>query len=186
MSSIIVAGLGPGAWEQVTLEVKTLLDSADTIYLRTTTHPTADHLPANLKIHSFDYLYEREMHFEDIYAQIATELLKLASAADPSQEGGHGGPPLQNHIIYCVPGHPAIGEASVRYLRRTCAEKGVEVRLVAGLSFIEPVCTALGVDPLEHGFQIVDGTELAGYGNQPTENNPKSKIQNPKSNEPVL
>src|SRR5205807_4130328 len=97
MPTIIVAGLGPGAWEQVTLEVKTLLDSADTIYLRTTTHPTADHLPAHLKIHSFDYLYERETQFEDIYTQIATELLKLASAGNPSQ-GGHGDPPLQNTI----------------------------------------------------------------------------------------
>src|SRR5262245_43306047 len=41
MPAIIVAGLGPGAWEQVTLEVKNLLDSASTIYLRTKTHPTA-------------------------------------------------------------------------------------------------------------------------------------------------
>ncbi len=189
MLPIIVAGLGPGAWEQVTLEVKTLLDGADAIYLRTTTHPTADHLPTHLKIHSFDHLYESQAHFEDIYVQIATELLKLAAATGDQS------------IIYCVPGHPAIGEASVRHLRRMSAEAGVEVRLVAGLSFIEPVCTALGVDPLEHGLQIVDATELAGYGTQPTNSNPKSQItppnevkgknpqsaiRNPQSEEPFL
>src|SRR5262245_56433533 len=101
MPAIIVAGLGPGAWEQVTLEVKSLLDSASTIYLRTNTHPTADHLPAHLDVRTFDYLYEQEARFEDIYQTIAEELLKLAATA---------GEP----IIYCVPGHPVIGEASVR------------------------------------------------------------------------
>ena len=69
MPRLIVAGLGPGAWEQVTLEVKNLLDGADEVYLRTTTHPTAEHPPAHLKVHSFDYLYEREARFEDILAE---------------------------------------------------------------------------------------------------------------------
>src|SRR5438132_3052671 len=101
MPPIIVAGLGPGAWEQVTLEVKALLDAADIVYLRTTTHPTADHLPAHLKVHSFDYLYERETDFETIYTEIATELVKLASGGGASQ-GGHRDPPLQQDpVIYC-------------------------------------------------------------------------------------
>jgi len=151
MPTIIVAGLGPGAWEQVTLEVKNLLDSATTVYLRTRTHPTADHLPAHLDVRTFDYLYEREGRFEDIYRQIAEELLRLAAEGDQP-------------VIYCVPGHPGIGEASVRLLREMAKERGFEVRTMAGLSFIEPVCTALDLDPLQHGLQIVDGTELAGYG----------------------
>src|SRR4051812_19954374 len=154
MPRIIVAGLGPGAWDQVTLEVKSLLESADVVYLRTTTHPTAEHLPQGLEVRSFDYLYEREERFEDIYRQIADELVRLAEA-----EG-------ERPVIYCVPGHPAVGEASVRHLRRLCRERGVEVRLAAGLSFIEPVCSTLDIDPLERGLQIVDGTEVAGYGQQ--------------------
>src|SRR3954468_3329986 len=106
MPRIIVAGLGPGAWDQVTLEVKSLLEAADVVYLRTTTHPTAEHLPGHLDVRSFDYLYEREERFEDIYRQIAEELARLA--------GMEGDRP----VIYCVPGHPAVGEASVRHLRR--------------------------------------------------------------------
>jgi tetrapyrrole methylase family protein/MazG family protein len=177
MPQIIVAGLGPGAWEQVTLEVKTLLDAASTIYLRTSTHPTANHLPAHLDVRTFDYLYEREEQFERIYRQIAEELISLASSgtSDP--------------IIYCVPGHPAIGEASVRHLRSLASDAGITLTLVAGLSFIEPVCTALGTDPLERGLQIVDGTDLAGYGTHTT-NNRKSKIRvpsgRPKSEEAFL
>ena len=174
MPTIVCAGLGPGAWEQVTLEVKALLDSARTIYLRTKTHPTADHLPGHLDVRTFDYLYERETRFEEIYRQIADELISLAlKSSDP--------------IIYCVPGHPAIGEASVRHLRALAPEQGVELRLISGLSFIEPVCTALEIDPLERGLQIVDGTELAGFSSESNSNpDPKSKTQNPKSEEPFL
>nr|MDQ5825320.1 SAM-dependent methyltransferase [Chloroflexota bacterium] len=152
MPSIIVAGLGPGAWEQVTLEVKSLLESAGTVYLRTATHPTAEHLPAHLDVRTFDHLYEQEDRFEEIYRKIAEELVSIAVSAG------------RDHIIYCVPGHPAIGEASVRHLRTLAREHGIDVRLVAGLSFLEPVCTALGIDPLHRGLQIVDGTELAGFG----------------------
>jgi tetrapyrrole methylase family protein/MazG family protein len=180
MPPIIVAGLGPGAWEQVTLEVKDLLDSASTVYLRTRTHPTAAHLPAHLDVRTFDHLYEQESHFEDIYRLIAEELLKLASTGNEP-------------IIYCVPGHPTIGEASVRHLRGMAKDQGVEVRIMAGLSFLEPVCTALNLDPLEHGLQIVDGTELAGYGTKDggrpqkaVDDNPQSAIRNPQSVEPFL
>lgn len=152
MPQIIVAGLGPGAWEQVTLQAKSLLDSASTVYLRTRTHPTAAHLPEHLDVRTFDHLYEQEARFEDIYRKIAEELASVA------QEEG------SNPVIYCVPGHPSIGEASVRHLQVLARERGVELKIVAGLSFLEPVCTALGVDPLELGLQIVDGTELAGFG----------------------
>src|SRR5438067_6491315 len=126
MPSIVVAGLGPGAWDQVTLEVKSLLDAAEVVYLRTTTHPTAEHLPEHLEVRSFDYLYEREERFEEIYRQIAEELVRVAGAQE------------ERPVIYCVPGHPAVGEASVRHVRRLCSEQGIEVRLAAGLSFIEP------------------------------------------------
>lgn len=152
--TIIVAGLGPGAWEQVTLEVKSLLDSVSTVYLRTRTHPTAAHLPEHLAVQTFDHLYEREARFEEIYRKIAEELAELSNVEDA------------HPLVYCVPGHPSIGEASVRHLRALAGERGIDVKIVAGLSFLEPVCTALDVDPLQRGFQIVDGTELAGFGEE--------------------
>jgi tetrapyrrole methylase family protein/MazG family protein len=189
MPEIIAVGLGPGAWEQVTLEAQETLHNATTIYLRTRTHPTAGHLPSHLDVRTFDYLYERESDFSSIYRQIAEELVRLALESE--------GP-----VVYCVPGHPLVGEASVRHLREMSSQNGVQLRVVAGLSFLEPVCTAIGLDPLERGLQLVDGTELAGYGQTPPEppnsgtntTNPKSKIQSlpsseakgPKSAEPFL
>ncbi len=71
-------------------------------------------------------------------------LLALATAGD---------------VVYAVPGHPLVGEATVRRLRERAATAGVNVRLVEGLSFIEPVCTAVGLDPLAAGLQVVDALE---------------------------
>ena len=188
MPQITVVGLGPGAWEQVTLEARSLLENASTIYLRTRTHPTANHLPTHLDIHTFDYLYEREEDFSTIYKQIAEELARLALESDAP-------------VVYCVPGHPQVGEASVRHLRAMCGERGIALKIVAGLSFLEPVCTALGLDPLERGLQIADGTELATYGqtsypapdSDPSTTNPQSagswampNSGNPQSEEPFL
>src|SRR4029079_17820751 len=116
------------------------------------THPTAAHLPAHLRIESFDSLYEREGDFAAIYQQIADALLRMAAA--------DGDGPL----VYAVPGHPLVGESSVRRLLAGARAAGVPVRIVAGLSFLEPVCTALEIDPLQHGLQILDATELLEVG----------------------
>ncbi len=182
LPQLIIVGLGPGAWEQVTLEARDVLAAAQTVYLRTRTHPTADHLPAHLTIHTFDYLYEREADFAAIYTQIADELLRLASAAPPDAP-----------IIYAVPGHPLVGEAAVRAVLPRARAARLPVRLVAGLSFLEPVCTALDLDPLAAGLQILDGTELIGVGGPPATlepNNPQSGVpsgpRNPQSAESFL
>jgi tetrapyrrole methylase family protein / MazG family protein len=152
-TQIIVVGLGPGAWQQVTLEARDVLAAAETVWLRTVTHPTNAHLPRHLKIESFDYLYERETSFAAIYRQIAESLVERAQAEDADRP-----------LIYGVPGHPLVGEASVRHLLPLARAAGVPVRIVAGLSFLEPVCTALEIDPLQHGLQILDATELLEVG----------------------
>jgi tetrapyrrole methylase family protein/MazG family protein len=112
-----------------------------------------------LQIESFDYLYQREAEFADIYRQIGERLIGLA------QEAGDGTP-----LVYAVPGHPLVGEASVRGLLVGARAAGVPVRIVDGLSVLQPVCTALEVDPLAAGLQILDGTELAGVGDPRPDN----------------
>ncbi len=58
MPGITLLGLGPGDPDQLTREAWEVLSSADEIYLRTRQHPTVTGLPASVKIHSFDELYE--------------------------------------------------------------------------------------------------------------------------------
>ncbi len=64
-------------------------------------------------------------------------------------------------LIYATPGHPLIGEESVRLLLEQARERGVTSRIIGGLSFLEPVCAALGLNPLERDLQLLDATLLA-------------------------
>jgi len=153
-TDIIVLGLGPGAWGQLTGEARDILNKVrpDHLYFRTIKHPTVDALPAATRdgAHSFDALYEASPTFEAIYTNIAASLSLAARNA------AAGSP-----IIYAVPGHPLIGEASVLRLLTRAQIADIPVRIVAGLSFIEPLCTALRLDPLAAGLQLVDATQLA-------------------------
>lgn len=143
---IIILGLGPGDWSHLTLEAREALGSAEEIHLRTKRHPVVASLPTGLVVHSFDHLYEKLETFEEVYEEIAAQVLALGQR----EEG----------VIYAVPGHPLVGEESVRLIMALASEKDIPIRIVAGLSFLEPVFTCLALDPLA-GLQIADATELA-------------------------
>src|SRR5262249_31172093 len=69
--------------------------------------------------------------------------------------------PAGESLHYAVPGHPLIAEESVRHLRLRAPERGIAVRIVPGLSFLEPVCAVLGLDPLERDLQLLGATLLS-------------------------
>lgn len=146
MSTITILGLGPGDVNQLTLEAWRLLEQSKLLYVRTLRHPMIDDLPKTLQCVSFDHLYETANNFGEIYLQIAHELIEKAKAGEA--------------VLYAVPGHPLVAEASTRHLLKQAADQGISYRVVDGLSFIEPTCTALHIDPLEHGLQLLDALDL--------------------------
>jgi tetrapyrrole methylase family protein/MazG family protein len=143
---ITIVGLGPGEPGLLTIEAQQVLKSAHEIYLRTRRHPTVEALPPSAVVHSFDDVYERADTFGEVYAEIASRVVELGNRAAG--------------VIYAVPGHPLVGEASVQRILALAVQSGLTVRIVEGLSFAEPVCTRLKLDPL-NGLQIADATELA-------------------------
>jgi tetrapyrrole methylase family protein / MazG family protein len=152
-ATITIIGLGPGSIEDLTLEVHNLLAQAaqdeQAVYFRTLIHPTVEPLKQllpTLRIESFDRLYDESEDWHGLYQEIAAEVCDLAS---------------QQPIIYAVPGHPLIGEISVQNVLRLARERNISTAIVSGLSFIEPVCTLLNLDPFNSGVQIIDATELA-------------------------
>ena len=152
-AAITILGLGPGSIGDLTLEAQSILDQAardqHTVYFRTTIHPTVEALRQQLprlQIASFDRLYDESADWGTLYQQIAQEICDLAA---------------QHPVIYAVPGHPLTGEASVQLLLRMARERDLDITIIAGLSFLEPVCTALELDPFESGAQLVDATNLA-------------------------
>jgi tetrapyrrole methylase family protein/MazG family protein len=143
---IVVVGLGPGAPDLLTLEAQEVLQSATELYFRTLQHPIVEMLPSAAVIHSFDDVYERSRVFEDVYDEIASRVVELGRR----EEG----------VIYAVPGHPLVGEASVSRIVNMAGRVGLPVRIVEGLSFVESVCTVLRLDALD-GLQIADAMTLA-------------------------
>ncbi len=150
--SITIVGLGPGHPACLTREAWQVLQGAEEVHLRTTHHPTVASLPAHLVLHSFDHLYEEHDDFAAVYQAIASQVLALGRRT--------------RGVIYAVPGHPLVGEVSVQRILALAPEEGLEIRLVEGLSFIEPVLTCLGLDALD-GLQIADATELAARHHPP-------------------
>src|SRR5256885_5209999 len=153
MTSITIVGLGPGQWSDPPLQAHTVITEAAAddkiVYFRTLIHPTVEPLKAeipDLRIESFDRLYDESSNWDMLYQQIAEEICTLAE---------------QQPVIYAVPGHPLIGEASVQRVLALARARSLSTNIVSGLSFLEPVCTALELDPLETGTQIVDATTLA-------------------------
>jgi tetrapyrrole methylase family protein/MazG family protein len=145
--TITIVGLGPGDAGLITRQAWHLLSAADTVYLRTSRHPAVDGLPPGLLLHSFDDIYQSAERFDEVYQRIADEIVRLGATKD---------------VIYAVPGHPFVGEATVTAILRSAEEQAITVRVVAGVSFVEPTLAALGVDALD-GLQVFDAIELAGY-----------------------
>ncbi len=145
IAAIVIVGLGPGDPGQITLEAWKVLESADEVHLRTRRHPSVDSLPEGVRYQSFDEVYENHDSFDDVYEEIATRVVALG-------ERPQG-------VVYAVPGHPFMGETAVARILELARQEGLSTRVVAGVSFLEPATTALGIDPFD-GLQICDAMLL--------------------------
>ncbi len=133
MPGITLLGLGPGGPQQLTREAWEVLSAADEVYLRTRQHPTVNGIPSSVKIHSFDELYENGDSFDEVYKAITQKVLELGRRAQG--------------VVYAVPGHPFVAEATCPEIARLARAEGLALRIVEGLSFLEPTFSALGLDP---------------------------------------
>jgi len=152
MGHLTIIGLGPGSPKDLTREAWEVLSQLDEVWLRTTHHPVVNDLPAGLDVHSFDHLYEAAETFQDVYAQITAQILLLAKRSQG--------------VTYAVPGHPLMGESTVTRILSATTDQELPIRIVAGLSFLEPSLTALAYDALD-GLQIIDALEMVGLHHPP-------------------
>ncbi|VEF49990.1 tetrapyrrole methylase [Bacillus freudenreichii] len=145
MNKIQIAGLGAGDLDQLPLGIYRLLKGADRLFLRTKEHPVVKQLEEEgLSYQSFDDIYEKHDQFEAVYEEITEVLFNEATKRD---------------IIYAVPGHPLIAEKTVQLLLDGSGERGIEVTVEGGQSFLDALFTAVRVDPID-GFQLLDGTSM--------------------------
>lgn len=144
-SGITLLGLGPGDAGHITRQAWNWLNHIQRVVLRTRQHPCVQHLPAHLEVLSFDDLYENGESFEAVYQEISSRVLHMGA-----ELGG---------VTYAVPGHPFVAEATGVEIARRAREAGIPLQVIEGLSFFEPVFSALQVDPFPH-TALVDALEL--------------------------
>jgi tetrapyrrole methylase family protein/MazG family protein len=145
-AAIRIVGLGPGDVADLTLAAWQTLSTAPRILARTHRHPCLAELGERISIHSCDDLYEQYSDFAAVYAAITERVLMLAQ-----EPGG---------VVYAVPGHPWVGEATTRLILEQATAAGLTVQIIGGLSFVETVYAAVGVDMMDGG-QVVDAMLLA-------------------------
>jgi tetrapyrrole methylase family protein/MazG family protein len=146
MSGITLLGLGPGDPALLTRAAWEVINSAGEIWLRTNQHPTVAGLPATVKVFSFDDLYVSSEAFEEVYAAIVEKVLELGQRPQG--------------VIYAVPGDPFMAEASCPVIAQRARAAGMALKIISGLSFLEPVFSALGLDPYPR-ITLVDALELS-------------------------
>lgn len=144
-SGITLLGLGPGDPAKLTQEALVWLEKIETLYLRTIQHPCVGALPTHLKLISFDEVYEQQESFDAVYETIVSRILEMGRRP----EG----------VTYAVPGHPFVAEATCPEILKQAQAEGIPVRVIHGLSFLEPTFLALGMDPFP-SLVLVDSMQI--------------------------
>ncbi len=143
-----VVGLGPAGVELLSpASLAVVARHAPLLrWTRTDRHPAAAGIGEH---HSFDSVYQSAARIDDVYDEIVTRLVDLATT--------HGS------VCYVVPGSPLVAERTVELLRQAA---NVEVRIHPAMSFLDVAWARLGVDPCALGVRLVDGhcfaTQAAG------------------------
>lgn len=146
MSKIEIVGLGAGDLNQIPYGIYKKIINANRIFLRTKEHPVVVELEQQgFTYESFDYIYEKNDQFTDVYEEITLKLIEEARQKD---------------VIYAVPGHPFVAEKTVQLLLEKCKEENLTIEIIGGQSFLDNLFQAVRIDPIE-GCQIVDGTALS-------------------------
>jgi tetrapyrrole methylase family protein/MazG family protein len=144
-NGITIVGLGPGDPAHLTLQAWQWLNQVDEVYLRTKLHPVVAGFPSTLQVHSFDDLYEHGQSFEAVYQEIVAQILRLGARPQG--------------VTYAVPGHPYVAEFTAPEIVRQAKAAGIPVRVVEGMSFLDPTFTALQLDPFPR-MTLIDALEL--------------------------
>lgn len=143
---ITIIGLGPGSAELITQQTWQWLNQIDEIYLRTGQHPAVAGFPKKLKIHSFDSIYNQFEKFEEVYEAIVSRIIQLA------KESGS--------VTYAVPGHPFVAETTTSKIIDLASHEKIQVRVFEAVSFLEPIFSALSIDPFSN-LMLVDALEIS-------------------------
>ena len=143
---ITIVGLGPGSPGALPLGSLEALQGSGRKMVRTEIHPVVPWLRAQgIHLEALDWAYRQGNSFAEVYRMIADHVLQAAARGET--------------VIYAVPGHPAVAEASVPLITQGARELGIGLTSGPGSSALDAVLAATGLDPI-HGLEILSAEEL--------------------------
>lgn len=146
MYPITIIGLGASDIDQLSVGIYRKMKEASYIIARTKEHPVVAQLKEEqIDMDSFDAIYEQHDAFDAVYETIVERLIALSE---------------ERHVTYAVPGHPLVAERTVQLLIEKEREGLIQLNIIGGNSFLDPIFAALKIDPID-GFQLLDGTDLS-------------------------
>ena len=134
--SIVMVGIGPGAWDQLTLRAAERLSDGGQVFSRLAgdQHPVLARLEEEGRLVSLYALYEMpEITHRKKYEMFAEIVVRAAE--------------LHGRVIWAVPGNVFVFETNPWFIIQRCQQRGIDVEVVAGLSSIEAMYADAGVDP---------------------------------------
>lgn len=145
MRQITIVGLGPGAFDLLSLQTLRVLQQARHVVLRTAKHPAVEAFPEHgITYTACDDLYEQHGTFEEVYQAIVQRVLEAAA---------HG------EVVYAVPGDPLAAESTVQMLLQVERERDdVQVRTLPALGALNLILQRLALDPGD-GLLIADARD---------------------------
>ena len=155
MGSLTIVGLGPARPEHMTAEAQGLIKEATHLRWYALAHARgmAEQINPNIKIASLDYLYNTPTVERPVaYRDLAKMMVRKAYVDDID-------------VGYIVAGSPLFYNDAVLFIRRLCAEQGLEFRLVHGMSFVDLVLDQVGWTGW-HGLQLYSAWNIARDGLQ--------------------
>lgn len=147
MADITIVGLGPGPRQERTLHAQHALDTAASLFVRG---------------------HGDDVDVSDLLAHPgAVDLRPLRDAVrfpqNPWQpavstvlDAAERGP-----VTLAIPGHPRVGEVLVDALLAAAPDHGLTTTVIDGISATDVLASALGVDPIRDGIQLVEGRMLS-------------------------
>lgn len=143
---IVLLGLGPGDPGLLTREALDWLQQINELYVITKNHPAITSLPDKVSCNSFDTLFGSDLLPEQVNEEIILTILKLGERTQG--------------VTYAVSGHPLTANVTCAGILQRARFAGIPVRIIAGISLVEPTLQALSLDS-QTQITLIDALSLS-------------------------
>jgi precorrin-2 methylase len=154
MAPIVIAGLGIRGCDQVTDEVRSALRESDIVF-----HSVSDAITREWLQSAAPAACDLNELYTDLGPRIDTYKAMAERVVDRALTG--------DAVMFAVYGHPCVLHTGVQLTLRAAAERGIATRILPGVSSIDGMLAAAGIDFGFGGLHVLEASDMLMYGRMP-------------------